>query len=261
MPNPLIIFDLIGAQAMFRKFYTNSSSLSYLFPPRTTLAGLIAGLMGYEKDTYADDLGLERCSIALSIRVPVRQVMQTVNYVLTQSKGTVWSKNTAGFDGSEGGIQTPIEFIYPTLPHTQLRYRVYITHQEPKWLATLEKLLKTESWVYPPYLGMSECLANVEYLATVANWELAEAVDTVHLSTVVPTRLLDGPPELVEGAQFIKERTPLELGSDRRLCAIGDILYERTGKGIRARVHGPCFTVRYREPDGDLLEDRGVFMA
>ena len=261
MPNPLIIFDLTGAQAVFRKFYTNSSSLSYPFPPRTTLAGLIAGLMGYERDTYADDLALERCSIALCIRVPVRQVMQTVNYVLTESKGTVWSKNTAGFDGSAGGIQIPVEFIYPALPHTQLHYRVYVTHQDAAWLATLEKILKTEVWVYPPYLGMSECLAQVRYVTTLQDWTLTELKQDIKLSTIVPTRFLASPPELVEGAQYIKERTPLELGLDRRLRAIGDVLYERTGKGILGRIRGPVFTLRYQEPQGGTIEEHGTFLA
>lgn len=261
MPNPLIIFDLTGAQAMFRKFYTNSSSLSYPFPPRTTLAGLIAGLMGYERDTYAEDLGLERCSIALSIRVPVRQVMQTVNYVLTESKGSVWSKNTSGFDGSAGGIQTPIEFIFPALPHEKLRYRVYVTHQDSSWLAVLEKALKAEVWSYPPYLGMSECLAQVHYVATLPEWTLTKQKQEGKLGTVVPTRLLDGPPALNDGAQFIKERVPLELGPDRRLHAIGDVLYERTGRGITARIQGQVFTIRYRGSEGEDIEEHGVFLA
>lgn len=259
MLNPLIIFDLTGAQAMFRKFYTNSSSLSYPFPPRTTLVGLIAGLMGYERDTYYNDLALECCSIALSIRVPVRQVMQTVNYVLTQSKGSVWSKNTAGFDGSEGGIQTPVEFIYPTIPRTRLRYRVYVTHQERKWLENFEKILKTETWIYPPCLGMSECLAQVQYITTLQNWTLTELEQDIQLSTVVPTHFLNGPPELVDRAQFIKERMPLELGPDRRLRAIEDVLYERTGRGITTRVSGLVFNIRYREPGDEVVKEAGVF--
>jgi CRISPR-associated protein Cas5h len=101
--NPLIIFDLAGAYGMFRKFYTNSSSLSYPFPPRTTIAGLIAGIMGYERDSYAEELGLDRCRIAVSVRVPVRRTMQRVNYVMTE--GNVWAKNAGGFDGSAGPIQ------------------------------------------------------------------------------------------------------------------------------------------------------------
>ena len=40
---PLVAFTLAGPMAHFRKFYTTTSALTYLFPPRTTLMGLVAG--------------------------------------------------------------------------------------------------------------------------------------------------------------------------------------------------------------------------
>src|SRR5215208_2738517 len=142
--SPLVIFDLTGAFAMFRKFYTNSSSLSYPFPPRTTIAGLIAGLLGYERDSYSEDLGLERCDIAVSVRVPVRRVMQTVNYVMTEAKSSVWAKNTGGFDGSAGGIQTPVEWVFPVLGESKLRYRIYVHHQDPEFSKRLSRTLRED---------------------------------------------------------------------------------------------------------------------
>ena len=44
-----VIFDIEGKFAHFRKIYTNSSSLSYLVPPRTTVQGIIAAMLGYER--------------------------------------------------------------------------------------------------------------------------------------------------------------------------------------------------------------------
>lgn len=51
----VIIFDIMGRNAHFRKFYTNSSSLSYLVPPRTVIAGLIAGLLGLPSERFTND--------------------------------------------------------------------------------------------------------------------------------------------------------------------------------------------------------------
>jgi len=48
----LLIFDWKGRMGHFRKLDTNSSSLTYSFPSRTTIAGMIAGVLGYEKDSY-----------------------------------------------------------------------------------------------------------------------------------------------------------------------------------------------------------------
>lgn len=256
--NPLVIFDLVGAFAMFRKFYTNSSSLSYPFPPRSTIAGLVAGLLGYERDTYSEDLSLENCDIAVSVRVPVRRVMQTVNYVMTE--GNVWARNTGGFDGSAGGIQTPVEWVFPALGERELRYRIYLTHRDGSLVERLDSALRTGSWVYPPYLGMSECLGRVEHVATLGEWKFSAREDEAPLSTLVPSAAIVGSPRLEEGMQIVKERTAFALGSDRRLLSIGDVLYERNCLPITARTIRLVFEADYEE-DGRMARELGVFLG
>jgi len=257
---PLIIFDLTGAFAMFRKFYTNSSSLSYPFPPRTTVAGLIAGLLGYERDTYSEDLSLERCDIAVSVRVPVRRVMQTVNYVMTEARSSVWARNAGGFDGSAGGIQTPVEWVFPKLDEPRLRYRIYVHHKEPEFAKRLDGTLCEGAYVYPPYLGMSECLGEVEHVATLEDWELSVRDEEIPLSTVVPSAAIAGSPRLDAGVQIIKERTAFALGADRRMLAIGDVLYERNCKPVTAIISSPVFTAIYESNEQEIREF-GVFLG
>ncbi len=245
---------------MFRKFYTNSSSLSYPFPPRTTLAGLIAGLLGYERDSYSEDLGLERCDIAVSVRVPVRRVMQTVNYVLTEARSSVWTRNAGGFDGSAGGIQTPVEWVFPMLGEPRLRYRVFVHHQDPAFAERLSSTLRDGSYVYPPYLGMSECLGQVEHVTTLKDWRFSVKDAEVALSTVVPSEAIAGSPRLEAGTQIVKERTAFALGADRRLLSIGDVLYERNCNPIISRIGRPIFEVAY-ELEGQKLQEFGVFLG
>jgi CRISPR-associated protein Cas5h len=237
---------------MFRKFYTNSSSLSYPFPPRSTLAGLIAGLLGsYERDGYHEDLSLDRCKIAVAVKTPVRRVMQTVNYLFT--------KSAKDFDGSAGGTQIPIEWIFPIVTASKLRYRVYVTHSDKIWLEKLDNMLRNDGWVYPPYLGMSECLAQVTRVCTLDDWSLSLSEETAQIATVLPTDALDGAPELIPESQIIKERIPLALNRERKLEAICDVLYERTGKGIKARLNRPAFHVTY-ETEGVANQEVGVFL-
>ena len=245
---------------MFRKFYTNSSSLSYPFPPRTTIAGLIAGLLGYERDSYSEDLGLERCDIAVSVRVPVRRVMQTVNYVMTEARSNVWTRNVGGFDGSAGGIQTPIEWVFPALGEPQLRYRVFVHHRESAFAERLSETLCDGSYVYPPYLGMSECLGQVEHVATLGDWELSAKDGEVPLSTVVPSEAVAGSSRLDTGTQIVKERTTFALGADRKLLSIGDVLYERNCNPITAKIRRPVFEAIY-ESDGREIREFGVFLG
>jgi len=254
--NPLTVFDLCGAYGMFRKFYTNSSSLSYAFPPRTAIAGLIAGVMGYERDSYAEDLGLDRCRIAVSVRVPVRRVIQLVNYVMTE--GTVWQKNAGGFDGSSGPIQVPVEWVFPAVGYRELRYRIYVTHEDGEWLERLRETLENSVPFYPPYLGMSECPGRVEHVATVEDWKLASRDENLPICTVLSTDAILGSPRLEEGAQIVKERTPLALDGQRKLSAIGDFLYNRSGPHIAVRVSTPVFEANYPGAEGG--REFGVFM-
>lgn len=244
---------------MFRKFYTNSSSLSYAFPPRTTVAGLIAGLLGYERDSYSEVLGLAQCDIAVSVRVPVRRVMQTVNYVMTEARSNVWTKNTGGFDGSAGGIQTPLEWVFPALGQSRLRYRIFVHHRDPKFAERLSDTLRNGSHVYPPYLGMSECLGHVEHVATLKDWDLSVRDEEVRLSTVVPSAAIAGSPRIEEGIQIVKERTAFALGADRRLLSIGDVLYEKNCNPIAMRIRLPVFEAVYAS-DGRDLKELGVFL-
>ncbi|MFQ6061523.1 MAG: CRISPR-associated protein Cas5, partial [Thermoplasmata archaeon] len=79
----MLIFDIRGRMAHFRKFYTNSSSLSYDFPPRTVICGLIAGILGMPKDSYYEDFSLNRCRIGVAIGSPLRKIVQTVNFIRT----------------------------------------------------------------------------------------------------------------------------------------------------------------------------------
>lgn len=257
--SPLVIFDLTGAFAMFRKFYTNSSSLSYPFPPRTTAAGLIAGLLGYERDSYSEDLGPEQCDIAVSVRVPVRRVMQTVNYLMTE--GNVWTQNAGGFDGTgDNPLPTPVEWVFPALGEPRLRYRVFVHHRDPAFAERLSGTLRDGSHVYPPYLGMSECLGDAEHVATLRDWDLSVKDGELPVSTVVPSAAISGAPRLEAGTQIVKERTAFALGADRKLLSIGDVLYERNCNPITARIGRPVFEAAY-ESNGRELREFGVFLG
>ena len=50
----LIVFDIWGDYAYFRRGYTTTSTLTYPFPSRTTIAGFIAGILGYPRNSYYD---------------------------------------------------------------------------------------------------------------------------------------------------------------------------------------------------------------
>lgn len=244
----LLVFDLVGPMAHFRKFYTNSSSLSYHFPPRTSLAGLLAALHAYERDTYYEKFSLERAHIGVALKTPVRTLMQTVNYLYTKNEG---------WDGSKGHTPIPLEFVLPRPPERLLRYRIYFTHEDESLLKELYNQLQTKRYKYPLYLGLTECPAWVESPRLYEANELhiiRDPKETVPIETVVPLPRLAGDIELQESFRIYKDQMPLDFHPDRRLKEVTEVLWEAEGRPLNLRVKGEVFRLPAQENFGVFLE-------
>ena len=152
----ILIFDLVGKFAHFRKFYTNSSSLSYLFPPRTTIEGIIAGILGIDRDCYYDILSPEKCRITISPKTPVRSLFQTLNYL--------YVKSASALNGKDGRTQIPLEIIVPKFFNENLRYRIYVSG-EADLLSNLGHKLTKDQAFYPTSLGSAQFLCKAIFIA------------------------------------------------------------------------------------------------
>ena len=140
-----IIFDLSGPIAHFRKFYTNSSSLSYLIPPRTALVGLIAAVLGIERDTYYGMFSEEKLKIGVRLNRPVRRILQTLNYLKATSLNE-WLN-------PKEHTQIPFELL---TADKGVSYRVYVAMPEmDELLEELGTRIREHRYYYTPYLG--EC--------------------------------------------------------------------------------------------------------
>ncbi len=256
-PETILIFDISGHMAHFRKFYTNSSSLSYSFPPRPTICGLVAGILGRERDSYYEDFSLGKCGIGVSMRTPIRKITQTVNYVMTKDRYQV--------DGSKGGTQIPIEFVFPRAGMTLLIYRIYFWHADETILNELSWKVKEKRPIYPPYLGITECPAEIRWIALVESDDLRYLKDVGEprpISTVVPmSRVRGNGLKISPGIQILKDRIPLELSPGRYLSSVDDVIYERECKPLSLIVSGDIFHISYHDPIIDQrIEEYTVFM-
>ena len=109
-----VVFDIEGNFAHFRKIYTNSSSLSYTVPPRTTIQGIIAAILGYERDSYYSYMD-ENLNISVKKNYPTYKMTQTLNYIKAESTGElVRPKNHT---------QIPFEVISAK---PKVSYRIYV---------------------------------------------------------------------------------------------------------------------------------------
>lgn len=232
-------FHLRGKMAHFRKYYSNSSALSYFIPPRATIAGILAGLLGKERDTYYHEFSLQKCQITLTTRTPIKKCMQKVNLLMIKSE--------RDFNGSaEYHSQTATELIIPqNLQKGYIDYQVWVTHEDNKIMAQLENLIRKEFVGYFSK-GISVALGTAYNLGWLEKGQIIEGEETkevtsIEIDSVIPQNkceevILDG---VADGQyRLIKEEVPLEFDSDRKITprGLGSMIINLSGQPVKAKV-------------------------
>jgi len=115
----ILSFDIKGKFAHFRKFHGNNTALSYSIPPRTTIIGLLASILGLEKDSYYKDLNDYNLKVGIRIINPIKKNFHRLNFLSIKTK--------ADFRGSNGRVQTPFEVITGfDIKKDLVCYRIYL---------------------------------------------------------------------------------------------------------------------------------------
>jgi len=252
-PDKVLIFDVKGPMAHFRKYYTNSSSLSYLFPPRTVVVGLIAGLLGIpsekhakiEEDIYYEKFDQKKCLVTLSLKSKVRRLMQTVNYIRTKKLSEV--------NGSAGGTQIYLEILLPENCNA-VTYRIYFYHTDREIYNKLKKRLEKQRFIFPPYMGITEFLASIDYINE--GKALKYLNQKVELNSVCKLSEIDldftG-----KDLQYITEKMPTGFSTNRIPKEPSDYICEIKSRAINVKLkdNTSCYSIIYSEGNKQLIEN------
>ncbi len=116
----IISFDISGKFAHFRKFYANNTALSYFIPPRTTIMGMLAALLGKEKNSYYESMASDKLRIGIRVLCPLKKSFHRLNLLKILGTGD--------FRGRQGRVQTPFEIVSGMRPGADdVKYRIYIS--------------------------------------------------------------------------------------------------------------------------------------
>lgn len=226
----VVIFQLKGKLAHYRKFYTNSSSLTYGIPPRTALAGCIAGMLGYEKDTYYELFAPEQAYIAIKKIQPTKKLVQSVNYIKVTSPQHL--------NGSKGPTQIPIELLCNW--DENVIFQIYFYHKDYSLQKDLVRRLQEKWFVYPPYLGSAPFLAAAELIGVYEADEIY-TVKEIPISTAIPLdcvqergiRVTDIDGNLLS---LHKENMLQYFSAERTLGEVRSYLFEENGNSINVTL-------------------------
>lgn len=155
----ILSFDIEGKFAHFRKFHGNNTAMSYSIPPRTTIIGMLAAIMGEEKDTYYKKYRAENIQIGIRVLVEIKKSFHRLNFLKITSKDD--------FTGRSGRIQTPFEVVTGNdLKKHSVKYRIYLTSNNDHELydSIKEKLFSNDRMfnISLGSAGFSAFISNVE---------------------------------------------------------------------------------------------------
>lgn len=209
----VVVFDVWGDLALFRRFDTNTSMLTYSFPPPTAVLGMVGAILGLDRDVYIHQLQGTR--IGIELLHPVKIVRMALNYKNTQ-KGDL--------AGKKGRTQIPAEFIKDPA------YRIYIVNDTVQ--QDLGTMLKEHKSVFTLSLGLSELLANFQYVGTYS-CEFSSGKQLV--SSVAPTSVVESINFFAQEGKpkrMLKERVPVTMAPDRTVTRYEDVVIEENGEMI-----------------------------
>jgi len=152
----IISIDISGKFAHFRKFYANNTALSYFIPPRTTIMGMLAALLGMEKDSYYQAMASDKIRLGIRILCPLKKSFHRLN--LLKILGS------SDFRGRQGRVQTPFEIVSgSSMGKDDVKYRIYISFFEEgkDVFEELKNALKGQNFTYNLTMGTANFSANV----------------------------------------------------------------------------------------------------
>lgn len=236
----IAVFDIEGRFAHFRKFYTNSSSLSYSVPPRTTIEGIIGAILGFERDSYYKKLSSEKLHISVKKNKPTRSITQTLNYIKATSPTQLYAPDEH--------TQIPFEII-AGWGEDNLSYRVY-TASEENYMDELLDRLTAQSYVYPPSLGTVFFQGYIENVPCI-DITSHKSDGYISIDSVVPLHSIE---EIEIGDyQLIKEKMPKDFDENREIKKSEAYIFDQRGYPVKFKVKDCYYNIKLKDGEEKII--------
>ena len=207
----VLSFTVHGPWAHFRRIDTTTEKLTYRVIPRTTVAGLLAAVLGEPRDSYYDTFAQDSSAIAISPACALETQSIPQLTLPTESGDIMTAKGVSGKTvidpktiAKERKRRT---FEYVVDPS----YRIDLVLNDADTFERLSTYLERGRSTYTPSLGKTECLATITDVtqSTVKEGGNPESISsTVPEEYIVPTA----------GESLRMERTPayMQANNDGR---------------------------------------------
>jgi CRISPR-associated protein Cas5h len=226
-------FTVRGPWAHFRRVDATTEKLTYRIIPRTTVAGLIAAVLGEPRDSYYDTFAADASAIAISPKCRL-ETQSIPMLTLPTKKGDIKAiREAEGVSGKT--VIDPEEIATERKRRTfeyvvDAAYRIDLVLNDDATFDRVRSFLEAGKATYTPYLGKSECLADI---TDVAVSTVAPDGDAEDISSTVPEQYAVPTP----GAPLRLERTPAYMTTDaggRHTTGFTSYAYAPNGETLTA---------------------------
>ncbi|EIM74522.1 CRISPR-associated protein Cas5 [Nitritalea halalkaliphila LW7] len=223
MAERVIVFDIWGQFAHFKKIYVTTSALSYAVPFKTSIYGMVGAILGMEnsENQYLTSFKEGKCQIGIQLINPVQ--FQRININLSPTPGPI----------KDNRKPTLMEFV--VRPH----YRIYFSHTDKKLVDELKDSLKRKASVFTPVLGLAFCLANFRYIGE-GSVEKKEGISLIQTAILKSNLKSFDQDYWIENNIHIQEQDmyPLEMNPSREVTKRDSLIYDLNGKAIKVNSKG-----------------------
>ena len=262
----VLAFHLMGKMAHFRKYYSNSTALSYYLPPVVTVKGILAGLLGKERDSYYTEFSDDMCKIAVGIGAKTRKITQAMNLLKVEKpddlNGSSRPNGKKYRDYGANHTQNDTEWIIPeNFQMGALCYPVRFWHRNSDLMDELAEKLCSFPGAYGSE-GISLALGSAQCLGWIDGAKLLETekIESNCLKTrfAAPISAVKGLDRTVSlrNISLLKEETMVEFDANRTITEKSrqNILISDNGTSI-------CFQLNPQVPFWRDEEDDYLFLG
>lgn len=211
----LLVFDIWGPYAHFKKYYATTSALTYGIPPKTSLYGFVGAVLGLPKaeNAYLRHFSEKKCLIGLQLLAPLKTGRIGVN--LRPHRGMF----------KDNPKPTLIELV------KEPRYRVFFHHSDEALQTRLKTALQEHACAFTPSLGLANLLADFAWVGE-CGAEFSTSGEATSIGSAIPRKqfLAFGDPARMAQSDVIEQTMfAIEMDTERNVTERDDILLERSG--------------------------------
>lgn len=217
----MAVFDIWADYGHFRRGYTTTSPLTYPFPSRTALSGIIAAILGLERNSYYDLFSKDNSAFALQILNPIKKVTFNQNLIDTKTGYYLWDNK---------GQRTQIPFEYLKNP----KYRIFVWLKDENLFKKLCELVSQRKTTYTLYMGITEHIAQFQpYKGGCLTALKKEASENTKIHSIVPVDSVKVVVnEMLNNYVLGYSKVPGFMNEDRVVSKYLEFYYEENGKPL-----------------------------